>query len=187
VDYRQFEQDAAGILGRHKPRMQTNQWQTSESGLQPSGYHGSEVSALRRYLVVANQTLGGEHLAEAVKERLAAGECRFHILVPATSPADHAVWTEGEALALATERLERALARFRELGAEADGAVGDPSPLEAVHDALRDERFDEIILSTLPPGVSRWLGQDLIHRVERAVDVPVTHVVGEPEGPPREP
>ena len=141
---------------------------------------------MRRYLVVANQTLGGEHLAEAVKGRLATGDSRFHIVVPATSPADHAVWTEGEAHALATQRLQRALARFRELGAEADGEVGDPSPLEAINDALREEEFDEIILSTLPPGISRWLGQDLVHRVERSVDVPVTHVVGEPEGPPPE-
>jgi hypothetical protein len=141
------------------------------------------VSAARRYLVVANQTLGGARLAEAVKERLAAGDSRFHIVVPATSPADHAVWTEGEALALATERLERALARFRELGADADGEVGDPSPLEAINDALREEEFDEIILSTLPPGISRWLGQDLIHRVQRSVDVPVTHVIGEETGP----
>jgi hypothetical protein len=145
-----------------------------------------EVSAVRRYLVVANQTLGGEHLTDAVRDRLAAGDCTFHILVPATSPADHAVWTEGEAVAVARQRLERALFRFRELRAEADGEVGDPSPLEAIQDALRDERFDEIILSTLPPGISRWLGQDLNHRVERSVDVPLIHVVGEPEGPPRE-
>jgi hypothetical protein len=139
------------------------------------------VSAARRYLVVANQTLGGAHLADAVRERMAAGECRFHVLVPATSTAEHAVWTEGEAVALATRRLEGALSRFRELGAEADGEVGDANPLEAIGDALRESEYDEIILSTLPPGISRWLGQDLVHRVERSSEVPVTHVIGEPE------
>lgn len=136
------------------------------------------MSAARRYLVVANQTLGGRHLIDAIRERLDGG--RFHIVVPATTPADHA-WTEGEANAVARERLDRALAEFRRLGAEADGEVGDASPLEAIGDALREDEFDEIILSTLPPGISRWLGQDLVHRVERSFDVPVTHVVGEPE------
>jgi cell pole-organizing protein PopZ len=136
---------------------------------------------VRRYLVVANQTLGGEHLAEKVRACLAAGPSRFHILVPATQPQDHAVWTEGEAQAIASRRLEQALERFRELGADAQGEVGDELPLEAIADAVREQTFDEIILSTLPPGLSRWLRQDLPHRVERTFDVTVTHVVGEPE------
>jgi cell pole-organizing protein PopZ len=74
-----------------------------------------------------------------------------------------------------------ALERFRKLGAEAQGEVGDERPLEAIADAVREEAFDEIILSTLPPGLSRWLRQDLPHRVERTFDVEVTHVVAEPE------
>jgi hypothetical protein len=141
----------------------------------------SEVTAMRRYLVVANQTLGGEHLAEVVRDVLAAGPATFHLVVPATQPRDHAVWTEGEARALAQRRLEGSLSRFRELGAEVDGEVGDESPLEAIADAMGAGAYDEIILSTLPPGVSRWLRQDLPHRVERRFDVPVRHVVGEPE------
>jgi hypothetical protein len=136
---------------------------------------------VRRYLVVANQTLAGRHLADTVRERLGAGPCMFHVVVPATAPADHALWTEGEAVGLAGERLELALKRFRDLGAEADGEVGDPSPVEAIRDALADREFDEIILSTLPPGLSRWLRQDLPHRVEKAFDLPVTHLVGEAE------
>jgi hypothetical protein len=136
---------------------------------------------MRRYLVVANQTLGGEHLAKRVRELLSAGPCSFHIVVPATSPGDHMVWTEGEAEALASERLQHALERFRELGAEADGEVGDPAPTDAIRDALRDREFDGIVLSTLPAGISRWLRQDLVHRVERSFALPVTHVVGQPE------
>lgn len=136
---------------------------------------------MRRYLVVANQTLGGEHLAEKVRACLAAGPSRFHILVPATQPSEHAVWTEGEARAIAARRLERALERFAELGAEARGEIGDEAPLQAIADAVREQTFDEIILSTLPPGLSRWLLQDLPHRVERTFEVPVTHVIGEPE------
>ncbi len=140
-----------------------------------------EVVATRRYLVVANQTLGGEHLAEKVRACLAAGPSTFHVVVPATQPRDHAVWTEGEARAIAQRRLERALERFAKMGAEAEGEVGDEQPLDAIADAMRDQDFDEVILSTLPPGLSRWLKQDLPHRVERGCGVPVTHVVGEPE------
>ena len=135
---------------------------------------------MRRYLVVANQTLGGEDLMAKVRECIAAGPSRFHVVVPATPPQDHLTWVEGEAHAIATARLEQALARFRELGAEADGEVGDAHPIEAMGDAIRQQEFDEIILSTLPPGPSRWLKLDLPHRAD-SFGLPVTHVVGEPE------
>jgi hypothetical protein len=136
---------------------------------------------MRRYLVVANQTLGGEHLANRVQECTAGGACYFHVVVPATPSQEHVVWTEGEARAVAQGRLEAALARFRELGAEADGEVGDPSPIEAIRDALREGNFDEIILSTLPPGASRWLKLDLPHRVEKTFGLPTTHLIAPTE------
>lgn len=136
---------------------------------------------MRRYLVVANQTIGGTHLAEKVKECLAAGPCRFHIVIPATPPQEHLTWTEGRARALAVERLEKALESFRALGAEVDGEVGDPNPMEAVHDVLIGNEIDEIILSTLPPGASRWLKRDLPRRLERHCGITVTHVIGKPE------
>lgn len=136
---------------------------------------------MRRYLVVANQTLGGEHLAEKVRAILEEEATSFHVLVPATVPSDHAVYTEGQAEAIAGRRLEDALARFRDLGAEADGEIGDASPFEAIADVLREQDFDGIILSTLPPGMSRWLKQDLPHRVERSFGLPVTHIVGQYE------
>lgn len=141
-----------------------------------------------RYLLVANQTLGGEHLVHHVRRLLAAGPCSFHVLVPATPPKDMAMWTEGAAHAVAEERLRAALGRLRGLGAEADGEVGDHRPLEAINDVLlRGEVFDGIILSTLPPGLSRWLRLDLPRRVEAQFGLPVTHLVGEPEafGTPR--
>jgi hypothetical protein len=132
---------------------------------------------MRHYLVVANQTLGGEHLAAKVKECLAAGPCDFYVVVPATHPKDHMTWTEGAAHAVAQRRLEAALSRFAKLGADVDGEVGDASPMLAIRDALIGRNFDELILSTLPPGPSRWLKQDLPHRVERTFSFPVTHVV----------
>jgi hypothetical protein len=136
---------------------------------------------MRRYLVVANQTLGGEHLIEKVRQCLDIGQCRFHIVVPATPTDEHLTWTEGEARTIAQRRLDRALARFQEVGADADGEVGDRNPILALEDALRKGQFDEVILSTLPPGISRWLKLDLPSRVASHFQVPVTHVVTEPE------
>jgi hypothetical protein len=135
---------------------------------------------MRHYLVVANQTLGGEHLAGEIRTRMADGPARFHLLVPA-SPPTHATWTEGEANANAEERLQAALERFRDVGADVIGGVGDPDPMQAITDVLRERTFDEIILSTLPAGASRWLRADLLHRIQRHTEIPVTHVVGEPE------
>ncbi len=134
-----------------------------------------------RYLVVANQTLGADQLYHKVRECQAAGPCTFHIVVPATPPNENLTWAEGEASAIARERLGRALAWFRELGAEVDGEVGDANPLLAIWDALRESQFDHIILSTLPAGISRWLKMDLPSRVRAAVNLPVSHIISEPE------
>lgn len=134
---------------------------------------------MRRYLVVANQTLGGEHLMEELRDLASEGRCRFHVVVPATPPQEQWVHTEGEAIAVAEDRLERAFARFGELDAEVSGEVGAERPLDAIRDAVRHDDYDGIVLSTLPAGISRWLGMDLPHRVERTFDLPVTHVVAE--------
>jgi len=136
---------------------------------------------MRRYLVVANRTLGGEHLLSKVRQCLAAGPCTFHVLVPASHVTTDLTWTEGHDRVAAEGRLAEALARFRAVGAEVTGEVGDANPLEAIGDVLRRETFDEIILSTLPPGVSKWLGQDLPHRVEKSFPVPLTHIVAAEE------
>ncbi len=135
----------------------------------------------RAYLVVANQTLGGEHLIATIRQCIAAGPCRFRVVVPATPPSEQATWTEGEARAIARERLNATLTRLREIGAEADGEVRDGNPIMAIEDALREASFDEIILSTLPPGISRWLKRDLPSRVADRFRLPVTHLIGEPE------
>jgi hypothetical protein len=136
---------------------------------------------MRRYLLVANQTLGGEHLVERVRHLMAEGPCRFHVLVPATPSAEQLTWTEGEATAIAQHRLDRALDQFGKLEAKADGEVADKDPILAIRDALQREEFDEIILSTLPAGISRWLKLDLPSRVASHFGLPVTHLVGQVE------
>jgi hypothetical protein len=131
---------------------------------------------MRRYLVVANRTLGGEQVLDAVRQRMQEGPCTFHVVVPASHPSS--AWSEGQVMAMAQRRLDEALARLGQLGAQVTGEVGDASPVRAVGDVLLREPVDEILLSTLPPGPSRWLRQDVIHRIERNYDVPVTHILG---------
>jgi CBS domain-containing protein len=147
---------------------------------------------VHHYLVVANQTLGGQSLNDAIAERVALGPSRFHVLVPATPAHDlyrnvmHAL--EGElpdpvaATADAQRRLDATLESIRASGATADGEIGDPDPLGAIEAVLERHHFDEIIVSTLPRAVSRWLKLDLPARVGHAFDLPVTHVVGEGRG-----
>ena len=136
---------------------------------------------MRRYLVVANQTLGGEALAEKIRDCLGEGPCEFYVVVPTTHDPYSWTWDEDVARSQAASRLEVALARFRALGAQVEGEVGDINPLDALGDVARRQEFDEIILSTLPVGRSRWLKMDLPHRVERAFNLPVTHLIGAPE------
>jgi hypothetical protein len=134
--------------------------------------------SMRRFLIVANQTLSGEHLQHKVADCIADGPCRFHVVVPATRNANNKlVWTEGESTALARQRLDDAIERLRGIGADVDGEVGDQQPLMAISDAVLAHDFDEIILSTLPPGASRWLAQDLPRRVRRTFPLPVSHIV----------
>lgn len=131
---------------------------------------------MKDYLVVANQTLTGEHLLEELRRRLAEGPCRFHVVVPATNSPGGWTHTIDQARAVAQERLQQAVADFAALGAEVDGQVGDERPLDAMRDALRRWPCDEVILSTLPAGASRWLGMDLVTRASRVLPIPVTHV-----------
>jgi GABA permease len=136
---------------------------------------------MRTYLVVANQTLGSRELLEHVQKVGAGGECEFHVIVPATPPKEHLFWTEGEARSLAKKRLDETLERWRAEGVEATGEVGDASPNLAVDDVMRTRKFDEVIVSTFPTGVSRWLKRSLPERIQRHYDLPVTHIVSEPE------
>jgi len=137
---------------------------------------------MARYLIVANQTLSGDLLPEQVRKLMADGPCSFHVVVPATYTKDHAVHIDGTAHAVAEKRLEVALERFRALGAEITGEVGDASPMLAVRDCfVASNTYDAVIVSTLPPGVSKWLHQDLPHRLERRYGLPVMQVTGEYE------
>src|SRR5918999_176379 len=130
-------------------------------------------------LVVANVTAGSDELMACLRERAEGGACRFTLVMPASG-------------AEARTRLDDALGRMRDSGLEnVDGRVGDPDPIVAVMDVWDPMKFDEIIVSTLPTGSSRWLGLDLPRRLEKLTSVPVRHVVSHPQrevtpGPPPE-
>ena len=131
---------------------------------------------MRSYLIVANQTLTGQALADAMAERLADGPVSAHVVVPLTRVGGRLTWDEAASRGAAQERLDDALERLTTLGAEADGEIGDPDPVSAVRDAMRGREIDEIIVSTLPRGLSRWLGEDVPSRLRDSVRVPVTVV-----------
>ena len=149
---------------------------------------------MRRYLIVANQTLGGEQLTAKITECINAGPCRFYLVAPVTQTEVSDQWAAGGldggvvpgaykiARALAAGRLQHELARLRETGAEADGEVVDPNPIDAIRKLASREEVDEVIVSTLPRRLSRWMAMDLPHRVRRATKLPVTQISG-PAGP----
>jgi hypothetical protein len=149
---------------------------------------------MRRYLVVANQTLAGEELSEEIRKRLEEPSY-FYVLVPNTRAMDYyslaaagghvpmpalimecGPSADEEATAQAQRRLEHLLGRLQELGAKAEGELGHADPLKAIASALASREFDEVILSTLPQPISRWLRMDLPHQVQRRCGLPVVTI-----------
>lgn len=149
---------------------------------------------VRRILVVANQTIGGDHLAELIRNRAALGPVEVLLVVPATSHTD-LVEALAQAFAVqggmrppvaADDAHQHARARaaagahwLAGLGVSAVGEVVDHDPVPAIRERLGQGGVGEVIVSTLPAGMSRWLHQDLAHRIRRIADVPVTVVTAD--------
>jgi GABA permease len=133
---------------------------------------------VRRVLVVANETVGGDELMGAIGELALAGRREFLVVSPALNSRLR-TWTSDEdpARAEAQGRLDATLARLAEIGVEARGQIGDADPLVAIEDAVRLFHPDEIVLSTHPEGRSNWLERGVVDAVRDRYDVPVTHVV----------
>ena len=136
-------------------------------------------------LIVANQTLLSPSLAAAVEDRIREGPVRFHVVVPATPVTHRLTWNEEETNEAAQGRLDALLARLDALGAPSTGEIGPSDPVAAAMDVLAASPADEVILSTLPPGVSRWLGADVGSRLQAALDVPVVVVTSPREAETR--
>lgn len=146
---------------------------------------------MRRILVVANQTLGGDHLADLIRNRAVGRPLEVLLVVPATSHTDlvevlaqaFAVQGGMRPPAAASDAHEHARAQatagvhwLAGLGVSAVGEVVDHDPVPAIRDRLNEGDVDEVIVSTLPAGMSRWLHHDLAHRIRRITDTPVTVV-----------
>jgi hypothetical protein len=134
---------------------------------------------MRTVLVVANETLGGKPLIEAVRRKAEEEETRFVLCVPQTkSRAGYVVYDQA-VFEAAQVRVDLAVGFVRSEEMDAVGEVGDPDPYAATLDAVREYEPDEIIISTFPETRSGWLRRDLIDRVSDAVGIPVEHVVAD--------
>ena len=123
-------------------------------------------------LVVANRTAGSDELIETLKRRAGKDLTAFTLLVPA----------DPGARADARDRLDKALARMRAEGLEVVGKLGvDSNPMFALTEEWDAAKFDEIVISTFPSGVSHWMNLDLPQRVAKLTDAPVEHVVAAAE------
>ena len=161
--------EARGDEGRHRgaaggPRM-------SDAG---------ESGELSVVLVVANETLAGGELVEAVRRRAEQGPIRAVVLAPVNEPAAGYVVYDDTRRAAAGRRLDRVVAALRDAGIPAHGVVFDGGPLDAVRDMLALEQVDELIVSTHPEAKSGWLRRNLLDEIRKvAGDRPVEHVIAD--------
>ena len=124
-------------------------------------------STVKQVLVVANRTAATERLLRHIDGRAAMGPCEFTLLVPDATDKQAGNWTLEEALPLIRKAARPCPVR---------GLVGGPDPFESVQDALRDGSYDEIIVSTLPKGVSKWLRRDLVRQI-KSLGLPVKTII----------
>ncbi len=129
----------------------------------------------RHVLVVANVTAASDELCAALTQRAESQPSRFTLIIPATP--------FGGGRAAAETKLAEALERLQAADLEADGSIGDGDPLIAVTEAWDPKRYDEVVISTLPMRVSKWLHAGLPERVQRLTGAPVTHLVSHPPKP----
>jgi hypothetical protein len=136
---------------------------------------------LKRVLVVANETVAGEALVEAVKRRKARGPVAITVLCPVNPPREGYVVYTDTRRAAAGRRLEQTLQRLRGSGVPAHGFVIDCGPVDAVRDELARESYDEIVVSTHPVERSGWVRRHVVDQIRRAAGAtPVDHVVADP-------
>ncbi len=134
---------------------------------------------MKTVLVVANETIGGRPLIDAVRAHAAQEETRFVLCVPQTRPRAGYVVYDDAVFDATQVRVDLAVGFVRSEGMDAVGEVGDPDPYAATMDAVREYDPDAIIISTYPEARSGWLRRDLIERIRDASGLPVEHVVAD--------
>jgi phosphopantetheine adenylyltransferase len=141
------------------------------------------VSQATSVLVVANETLVGDELVDALRRRAEHGPVRVAVVVPVTQPREGYVVYRDTRRAAASRRLDRVLAYLRLAGIPAHGGVYDDDPLAAVKDVLASEEIDELVVCTHPATKSGWLRRNLLDEIRRvAGDRPVEHIVSDVTG-----
>jgi hypothetical protein len=135
----------------------------------------TEETGQKNVLVIANETVLGKQLLDRIRERAQRGDASFLLISPQSDPSE-AAHPDAE------RRLRRAVAELRGEGIEAHGQVAHPDPFTAAQEAMREERVDEIIVSTFGPEKSGWLRRDLVDLL-RGEGVPVEHVMAASEVP----
>jgi hypothetical protein len=134
----------------------------------------------RKLLVVANETLTGDELLEAVRAKVGDSDALVVVIAPVNAPREGYVVYDNTRRAAAGRRLDRTLTSFREAGIAAAGHVVDNDPLNAVKDAIAIEEPDELIVSTHPDATSGWRRRNLLEEIRKAAGpIPVEHVVSD--------
>lgn len=134
---------------------------------------------MRTVLVVANETIGGRELLDAVRSRAGEGNVRFVLCVPQNRPRAGLVIYDDAVYDAAQARVDLALEFLHAEGIGTIGEVGDPDPYTATIDAVREYNPSEIVISTYPETRSGWMRIELIQRVRDATGLPVTHIVND--------
>jgi hypothetical protein len=132
---------------------------------------------LKKILIVANQTVGGQKLLDRVREKAREGDAQFVLVVPMERPPHGGVIYNEAVRHTAQVRLSLARQFMAQEGIDLRGEVGDEDPFTATMDGIAIHRPDEVIISTLPRTASGWLRRDLVERVQDASGLPVEHVV----------
>ncbi len=139
---------------------------------------------MARYLLVANQTIDSPEFRDAALRLQADDEAAcLTLVVPATRVVRGLTWDELETKQVARLRLEAGMQLLRAAGCRiVDGSVGDENPVLAVEDELRRRQYAGVVISTLPPGLSRWLKLDVVSRIKRALPPRrlLVHVISSP-------
>jgi hypothetical protein len=133
---------------------------------------------MAKVLVLANETIGGEKLLDAIRDRAGRDDdVSFHVVVPQARPRFGNVIYDDVVRESAQVRVDLALEFMRNEGIKGSGEVGDQDPMNAAKDAIAEFGIDEIIVSTLPAESSGWLRRDLPERLELETGLPVKHIV----------
>lgn len=132
---------------------------------------------MKRLLVVANETVGGTVLIDAVKKHAEGGDVHVTVICPQNEPESGWVIYDDAARGAADNRLQTTLAQLRDVGIDADGEIMDPDPYAATMDAIHAFGADQVIISTHPETRSGWMRKDLVSRIEDDSGLPVEHVI----------